>query len=420
MFLGMTEMKKGVSRPKEIPPTEFKKLSVLGSGMMGRGIAYVSARAGIPVVLKDVTKEAAESGKAYCQKLLEKDLSRGKISENKMKEVLSLIQTATEQKDLTDSDLVIEAVTEDRKIKEKVIKEAEAVAATSALISSNTSTLPITGLAEFSKKPDQFIGLHFFSPVEKMPLVEIILGKQTSDEALAKAIDYVRRIRKVPVVVQDGRGFYTSRVFASYINEGIALLREGVPPAMIENAGKIAGMPVGPLAVADEVSLDLVYHIIQQTEKDLEKKDESPAALVSKLFVDDLKRLGRKVKKGFYDYPEKGPKVLWVGLQEHFPASKKIYSVELVKRRLLYAQALEAARAYEAKIVGSPRDADVASILGWGFAPYTGGVLSFIDEVGLQKFVKECAQLEKDYGPSFHCPPLLETMAQKKQSFYPD
>ena len=284
---------------------------------------------------------------------------------------------------------------------------------------SNTSTLPITGLAGASSRPDNFIGLHFFSPVDRMPLVEIIMGKETGDGALAVAIDYVKAIRKTPIVVNDSRGFYTSRVFGTYVREGLALLADGVAPALIENAGKMAGMPVGPLAMADEVSIDLMYKIGKQTQEDM--GDDYIAVpgddLVQKL-VEDLGRLGRKTAKGFYDYPEKGDKRLWPGLADLCPPAAEQPSVEDVKMRLMYIQSIETARCMEEGVVTEKRDADVGSIMGWGFPPFRGGVLSLVDTIGIEDFVAECDRLAQAHGARFSPPKLLRDMAAKGEGFY--
>ena len=308
LFFNLTEANKGKARPKDEAESSIKKVGMLGAGMMGAGIAYVSAKAGYDVVLKDVSQEGAEKGKAYSEKLVNKAVSKKRMSDEKAQALLDRIHPTDKADDLKDCDLVIEAVFEDRDLKAKVTQEAEAVMNPKGVFASNTSTLPISGLAEASSRPTEFIGLHFFSPVDKMPLVEIILGEKTSDRALAWAVDYVKAIKKTPIVVRDGRGFYTSRVFATYVNEGLELLREGCPPPMIEHAGKAAGMPVGPLALADEVSISLLYHIVKQTEKDLGREMTHGAAVVGKKFIEELDRPGKKDGKGFYAYPDGGEK----------------------------------------------------------------------------------------------------------------
>ncbi len=402
MFLGMNEANKGASRPKDIPKTDVKKLGVLGAGLMGAGIAYVSAQAGIEVILKDVSVEQAEKGKEYSRTLVRKSIERGKLSADKAGALLSLIKPTADAADLQGCDLIIEAVFENRDLKAQVTAEAEPMLAPGGLrvFGSNTSSLPITGLAKASAHPENFIGIHFFSPVDKMMLVELIVGQQTSDYALAAAIDFTRKIRKTPIVVNDARGFYTSRCFGTYASEGMELLRDGVSPVLIEHAGKDAGMPVGPLAVTDEVAIDLVYKIAAQGIQDVALDESDTSYQVGKQFV-GIGRLGKKAKAGFYDYPADGPKVLWPGLSELFPVATQQPDVEEVKKRLLYRQAIEAVRCYEEHVIRTKLDADLGSILGWGFPTYTGGALSFVDFIGLETFVHECDRLADTYGERF-------------------
>jgi 3-hydroxyacyl-CoA dehydrogenase/enoyl-CoA hydratase/3-hydroxybutyryl-CoA epimerase len=308
--------------------------------------------------------------------------------------------------------MVIEAVFESRPVKEAAIREAEERIPEDAVLASNTSTLPITSLAAYSRRPASFVGLHFFSPVDRMPLVEIIRGKDTSPETVARAYDFVRALGKTPIVVNDGRGFYTSRVFSEYVNTGVACLKEGVAPALLENAGRMAGMPVGPLAVADEVGIDLIHRIHAETQRDLGRANGSPSAEVARLFVESLQRTGRKGGRGFYDYPANGRKHLWSGLREHFPVRAAQPPIEELKRRLLHAQGLEAARAFEEGVITSARDGDVGSILGWGFAPWTGGVFSYMDGIGAARFVRECEAL------GYAVPQLLRDMAREGRGFH--
>jgi 3-hydroxyacyl-CoA dehydrogenase/enoyl-CoA hydratase/3-hydroxybutyryl-CoA epimerase len=419
LFFGVNACNKGAARPAGIPKKIPKKIGILGAGMMGSGIAYASARAGMDVVLKDVSKEVAEKGKSYSTALLEKELSRGKLTAVVKDETLARIQATDEAKALAGCDLVIEAVIEDRGIKAKVTAETEEVISENSIFGSNTSTLPITGLAEKSKRPGNFIGVHFFSPVEKMQLVEIIMGKQTSDATLAAAIDYVQALKKTPIVVNDGRGFYTSRIFTKYVEEGMLCLHDGISPALIENAGKMAGMAVGPLCVADEVSLDLVYHVLKQTKEDLGPQAVNPHMdEMTNLFVEKLRRLGRKVGHGFYEYPKDGKKFLWPELSKHFARRPDRDDVEEVKKRLLYRQSLETIRCLEEKILRSARDADVGSIFGWGFPAYTGGTLSFVEYVGIEKFLRESQRLFETYGERFRPPALLVEKAKSGASFH--
>ncbi|MBT5897129.1 MAG: 3-hydroxyacyl-CoA dehydrogenase, partial [Rhodospirillaceae bacterium] len=419
LFFAMTEAGKGAGRPKDVPAASFTKIGVLGAGMMGAGIAYVTAMAGLDVVLLDMEQAGADKGKAHAEELLKKRGSRRRMEKDAAEATLARIHATTDFADLAGCEMVIEAVFEDRGVKADVTQKSLAVTGDDITFASNTSTLPITGLAKASSRPDNFIGLHFFSPVDRMPLVEIIMGEGTSDETLAKAIDYVKAIRKTPIVVNDSRGFYTSRVFGTYVREGLALLADGVSPALIENAGKMAGMPVGPLAMADEVSIDLMYKIGKQTREDM--GDDYVAIsgddLVQKM-VEDLGRIGKKVGKGFYDYPEKGSKRLWPGLAEHCPMASTQPDVEDVKKRLMYIQSVETARCMEEGVVTEKRDADVGSIMGWGFPPFRGGVLSLVDTIGIQDFVAECDRLAQAHGPRFSPPKLLRDMAAKGEGFY--
>ena len=419
LFFSTQAADKLVHRPKSPPPSTLTKIGVLGAGMMGAGIAHASAAAGLDVVLIDVSDAAAERGKASVAAVLDGAVKRGRLSAAERDAALARVKPTTDYLDLAGADLVIEAVTEDRRIKAEVTRMAEAVIADDAIFASNTSTLPITSLAATSKRPENFVGIHFFSPVHRMRLVEVIRGEATGDAAVARALDYVKRIRKTPIVVNDGRGFYTSRVFGTYVNEGLALLVEGVNPALIENAGRLAGMPVGPLAVADEVGIDLIHHIKEQTKRDLGADYEPlPGDDVVPLFVTALQRSGRKSGRGFYDYPADGPKRLWPELGTHFPRAPSQPDVETVKRRLLHVQGVETARCLEEKIIGDPRDADVGSVYGWGFPAFTGGTVSYIDGVGVADFVRDCDALAQRHGVRFAPPALLRDMARRGARFY--
>jgi len=420
LFVNKGAAEKGAGRPANQPAQPVQTLGMLGAGMMGAGIAYVSARAGMGVMMLDSTQEKASQGKAYSEKLLAKEVERGRMDQAKAARTLSRIEATTDYHSLLGCDLIVEAVFEDRAIKADVTRKTEAVIAETAVFASNTSTLPITGLAEASKRPAQFIGIHFFSPVEKMPLVEIIVGKETSEATLAKAIDYVMQLKKTPIVVNDSRGFYTSRVFGTFTNEGMTLLGEGVKPALIENAAKMAGLPVGPLAVLDEVTLELAYHVTAQSREALGAA-YTPASSwpVLRKMVEDLKRLGKRHGQGFYEYPADARKRLWAGLAEHFPVAAEQPSVEEVKTRLLYIQALETARCMEEGVLRTAIDGDLGSILGWGFPAWTGGTLSFIDTVGIGPFVAECERLAAAYGPRFQPSAALKARAARGEGFYP-
>jgi len=425
LFLSMQELGKGARRPANVVPFTVKKLGVLGAGMMGAGIAYVSAQAGMEVVLLDTDQANAEKGKDHAVKLVGKGVERGKLSQANADALLARIIPTTNYDDLKDADLIIEAVFENRAIKAEVTKKAEPMLKPGGVYGSNTSTLPISGLADVALKPENFIGIHFFSPVDKMQLVEIIMGQRTSQETLAKAMDYVKQIRKTPIVVNDARGFYTSRCFGTYVGEGLAMLAEGIKPALIENVGRMTGMPMPPLALSDEVSLDLAYKVREQTKKDLgEKYIAGPADLLIEKMVVELGRVGKKAGKGFYDYPaaddKDGKKKLWTGLADLAHTHKDIddVDVEELKKRFLYIQALEAARCFEEGVVTDVRDADVGAIIGWGFAPWSGGPLSLIDMVGVKTFVETCDTLAQKYGERFKPNKLLRDMAGKGDSFY--
>ncbi|MGQ0621294.1 MAG: 3-hydroxyacyl-CoA dehydrogenase NAD-binding domain-containing protein [Panacagrimonas sp.] len=421
LWFQLNGINKGKSRPAGIEKSAVKKLGVLGAGMMGAGIAYVSAKAGMTVVLLDTTQEAADKGRDYSAKLLDKEIKKGKLLPADKSAFLDRIVATTKFEDLAGCDLVIEAVFEDRAIKADVTRKTEAVTGADKVFASNTSTLPITGLAKAHSRPDNFIGLHFFSPVEKMPLVEIIVGEKTSKETLAKGFDYVQQIRKTPIVVNDSRGFYTSRVFGTYIMEGLALLSEGVHPRSIEVAGLQAGMPVGPLALHDEVSLSLSLHVLEQTRKDFAAEGkvlESRAgdAVIEKM-VKGLERPGKKAGKGFYDYPASGEKHLWPGLAEHWPLAKTQLPQQEMIERLMFVQAVDAARCFQERVVTTVADTNIGSIFGWGFAPHQGGALQYINAYGLNKFVARSEQLAAKYGARFAPPTLLLEMAKAGRTF---
>ena len=411
----------GASRPKNVKPTEVKKLGVLGSGLMGHGITYVSALSGLNLVMTDATQENADKGLSRIKVILNEEFKQGRITKGKMDEILSRITATADYDKLRNCDLIIEAVFEDRDLKGKVTIEAEKIMDSNGVFASNTSTLPITGLAEKSIRPEKFIGIHFFSPVHKMKLVEIIKGYKTNDETIAKAFDYVLKIKKIPIVVNDSRGFYTSRVFSTYPNEGLALLAEGNSPQEIESAGKKAGMPVGPLAVIDEVNIGLVAGIRNQTRKDLAAEGKTlppgPAAPVIDLMTEKLNRLGRANGRGFYEYPDNGKKYLWPELKKHFPPTKNPLSQNKMMERMLFVQVIETIRCYEENVVTSVEDANIGSIFGWGFAPLKGGTLQFVNDYGIQEFEKQAQKLAKKYGERFAPPELLIEMATNNQTF---
>jgi 3-hydroxyacyl-CoA dehydrogenase / enoyl-CoA hydratase / 3-hydroxybutyryl-CoA epimerase len=421
LFVSMQELNKGARRPANVQARPLKQIGVLGAGFMGGAIAYVSALAGLDVVLIDRDPETAAKGKAYSHKLMTDQINRGRAAAADRDDLLAHINPTADFVELKDCDLVVEAVFEDRKIKEEVISRTQNVIGEQAIFGSNTSTLPITSLAAAFKDRSRFIGIHFFSPVERMMLIEIIMGKETGDAALAMALDFVRAIRKTPIVVNDSRGFYTSRVVGTYIREGHLMLTEGVPPALIENVGRMAGMPVGPLALNDEVAVDLAWKILKATEADLGPAmvDAKQKALLEEM-VEKRARYGRKNGKGFYDYPQNGPKRLWPGLSglQSNRLNPDQIDIAVLKRRLLAVQALESARCIEEGVVTDVREADVGSILGFGFAPFTGGTISYIDGMGVKAFVAMCGDLAKLCGEHFKPSNLLLDMAKKGETFY--
>jgi 3-hydroxyacyl-CoA dehydrogenase / enoyl-CoA hydratase / 3-hydroxybutyryl-CoA epimerase len=421
LFVSMGELNKGARRPAQIPASNLRKIGIIGAGFMGAGIAYVSASAGIDVALIDRTQEAADLGKAHSHKLISNQIAKGRAKSADRDALLARITPSDDYAALKGCDLVVEAVFEDRAIKAEATHNAQAIVGPDVIFATNTSTLPIGSLSEASASPENFIGIHFFSPVDRMMLVEIIVSDKTSPRALASAMDFVRAIRKTPIVVNDCRGFYANRCVGNYLREGHLMLMEGVPAAMIENSARMAGMPVGPLALNDEVAIDLAWKILQATKKDLGEEAIDPAQeKLLEAMVIDQKRLGRKNAKGFYDYPEKGVKSLWPGLAAIGGKSldPDRISVQDLKDRFLVIQALEAARCVEEKVVTDPREADVGSILGFGFAPFTGGTLSYIDGMGAQRFVAKAHALAAKYGKRFDSCALLEQMARDGSSFY--
>ena len=421
LWTQLNSIKKGQSRPSGFERYQTKKVGILGAGMMGAGIAYVTAKAGIDVVLLDTEISAAETGKAYSAEILDKAISRKRSTEDKKQALLDRIKPTVSYDDLAECDLIIEAVFENREVKAQCTQQSEAVILESAVYASNTSTLPITGLAKASRRPKQFIGLHFFSPVDKMPLVEIIVGEQTDDETLSKAFDFVLQIGKTPIVVNDSRGFYTSRVFGTYVSEGVSMLGEGIHPSSIEVAGMKSGMPMPPLALQDEVSLSLALHVIEQQQQDMKadgKTMDMPTSHdILKTFVKEHNREGRKSGKGFYEYPEKGDKYLWSELTTLYPTTAQQPSQENLVDRLMFVQANESAKCFEENVVRSVADANIGSIFGWGYAPFHGGTLQFINAMGVDKFVTRSRELAAQYGKRFEPAKILVDMAEKGEEF---
>ena len=419
----LNDIKSGASRPKGIESTQIKKVGVLGAGMMGAGIAYATAAKGIDVVLKDISIESAEKGKRYSETILCKRVSRKQLTEEKKQEILNRIKATSRCEDLEGCDLIIEAVFEDSSLKAKVTIEAEPKLTDNGIFASNTSTIPITQLAEASSNPENYVGLHFFSPVDKMPLVEIITGEKTSAETLAKAFDYVLQINKTPIVVNDSRGFFTSRVFGTFVNEGIAMLSEGYSPATIESAAQFAGMPVGPLALIDEVSLSLFIHIRDQSKTDAQANGKVWEAHPAEAVVDEMvnihNRKGKAAGAGFYDYPSKGKKHLWSELDALFVDKEKSINADLqeLMDRFLFIQSIETIRCLEENVLTSINDANIGSIFGIGYAPWTGGAIQFTNQYGINKFVDKSNALQEKYGKRFSPPSLLLDKAAKKELF---
>ncbi|MDG4649705.1 3-hydroxyacyl-CoA dehydrogenase NAD-binding domain-containing protein [Roseibacterium sp. SDUM158017] len=418
LFVNKEALEKGANRP-DVPDQRVRKVGVMGAGMMGAGIAYVSANAGIEVVLIDQEQAAADKGKALSESLLDKGMKRGKVTAEKKDEVLGRITATTDYAALQGCDLIVEAVFEDPGIKAEVTKKVLAVVPEDCIFATNTSTMPITELAKASDKPEQFIGIHFFSPVDKMMLVEIIKGAGTGDRAVAKALDYVRQIRKTPIVVNDARFFYANRCIIPYINEGIRLVKEGVAPTLIENAAKLVGMPLGPLQLVDETSIDLGVKIARATKAAMGDAYPDDAVDEVLFWMAGEGRMGRKSNAGFYAYDEAGKRQgLWEGLGARYPVAEDQPDVTEVQHRLLFAQVLEAVRALEEGVLTDIREGDVGAILGWGFAPWSGGPFSWLDMLGTPYAAERCDALQEAHGDRFACPALLREMAAKNQTFY--
>ena len=421
-FFNMNAIKGGQSRPKDVPRYQPKKVGVLGAGMMGSGIAYAQATRGIATVLKDVSVEAAEKGKSYTTKLTQKRVDKGQMSAEKQQGILNLITPTASAADLQGCDLIIEAVFEQRELKAMVTKEAEPMLAEGGFFASNTSTLPISGLAQASAKPQKFVGIHFFSPVDKMKLVEIIRGKDTDDETIARAYDYVQALGKLPIVVNDSRGFYTSRTFGTFVMEGAAMLGEGIPAPVIENAAMQAGMPVGPLAVLDETALSLSVHVLEQTRIDFQKEGLQYVATPGETLVEQMvkqhKRPGRAAGGGFYDYPEGGKKQLWPQLKALYEKPGTEWDLQDVKDRLLYRQAVETARCLAEGVLTSVHDGNIGSIFGIGFPAWTGGALQFIYGMGIEAFEQRCAELAARFGSGFVLSDVVKAALRQHQPVY--
>jgi len=417
LFVNKGKAEKGLHRPRDLPPFKCRKMGMIGAGMMGGGIALNAAQRGIDVILIDRDQASAERGKAYAQKALQRAVEKGRQSQDKADAILARITPSTDYDLLRNADMVVEAVFEDRAVKAEVTRKLDAVLPESCVLATNTSALPITLLAQASARPERFIGLHFFSPADRMPLVEVIRGKLTSDATLAQALDFIGQLKKTPIVVNDHRGFFTSRFIGAFVDDAIGMVAEGIAPALIENCARHAGMPVGPLAITDELSIDLSKHAgdAQAREFPDSYKPGRSVPVINKLF--ELGRLGKKVGKGFYDYDETG-KCLWRDLSAHYPLREKQPDAHDLRQRILYVQAIEGARAMEDGVLLSPADGDVGSILGVGFPAYTGGPFCFIDGVGVAAFVAEADRLADLFGEQLRPPQLLRDMASRGETFY--
>ncbi len=423
-FFNMNAVKGGHSRPKDVPRYTPAKVGLLGAGMMGAGIAYAQASKGIATVLKDVSQEKAEHGKAYTAKLTQARVDKGRMTPEKQAEILARIQPTADAADLQGCDLIIEAVFENRELKAKVTQEAEGMLAPGGFFASNTSTLPITGLARASRDASKFIGIHFFSPVDKMQLVEIIKGKETDAETIARAFDYVQALGKLPIVVNDSRGFFTSRVFGTFVMEGMAMLGEGIPAAAIENAGLQCGMPVGPLAVIDETSISLSVHVMDQTQADYAAEGKTyvptPGEALARRMVTELGRAGRAAGGGFYEYPTEpgAKKTLWPQLKPLFEKADAAWTITDLKDRLLYRQAVETARCLSENVLTSVHDANIGSIFGIGFPAWTGGAMQFIYGMGVDAFEARAAELARQFGDGFALSDAVKATIRKFQPQY--
>ncbi|MFI6826281.1 3-hydroxyacyl-CoA dehydrogenase NAD-binding domain-containing protein [Kribbella sp. NPDC050241] len=419
-FFDLQAINAGASRPDGVPKYSARKIGVLGAGMMGAGIAYVCAKAGIEVVLKDVSLEAAGKGKAYSEKLLAKQVQKGRMTAGEVEVFLSRITPTADPNDLAGCDLVIEAVFESEELKQKVFAEIAGVVEPDALLCSNTSTLPITSLADGIDRPDDFLGMHFFSPVDRMPLVELIVGQKTSDRTIAKAYDVVRRIKKTPIVVNDSRGFFTSRVFGTLVMEGAAMVAEGIDPVTIERAATQMGFPAPPLAMLDEVTLTLPQKIRDAARAAGDSAgafDEHPGMAVADRLVNEFDRRGKAAGAGFYDYPADGPKTLWPGLWEHFAQRNGVPLIDL-QERMTFAMALETVKCLDEGVLRSVADANIGSIFGIGFPPLYGGALQYINGYGLPAFVERAQALASSYGTRFEPPELLVRKASAGETFH--
>ena len=417
LFVNKSKAEKGMHRPAGFAAFKCRKLGMIGAGMMGGGIALVAAQRGIEVVLIDRDQTSAERGKGYAEKVLKRLIEKGQSTQAKADAILALITPTTDYELLRDADMVVEAVFEDRSIKAEVVKRLDAVLSEQCVLATNTSALPISLLAKATQRPERFIGLHFFSPADRMPLVEVIRGKQTSDATLAQALDFIAQLKKTPIVVNDSRGFFTSRFIGAFVDDSIGMLAEGIAPALIENCARHAGMPVGPLAITDELSIELSVHAGEAQAREFPDtyKPGRSVPVLKQLF--EQGRLGKKMGKGFYDYDATG-KRLWPGLSGLYPLCAQQPDPHVLRQRILYVQAIEAARAMEEGVLLAPADGDVGAVLGVGFPAYTGGPFCFMDGIGIAAFVAGADRLADLFGEHLRVPNLLRDMAAKGETFY--
>ena len=419
MFVNKSELDKLVNRPKGIAPAKLATIGIIGAGLMGVGVAQVSGQAGLNVVMLDASAEQAAAAKQRLADSFAKLIAKGRMKQDKADAILAKIKTTGDYADLADCDLVVEAVFENVDVKQAVFKKAIAAMRPDAILASNTSTLPITDLGQVVENPGRFIGLHFFSPVDRMALVEVIVGQQTSPETLAHALDYIKLLRKTPIIVKDSRGFFTTRVIGAYITEAFSMVGQGISPAMVDNVAKMAGYPVGPIAMMDDIGMENAFKAEKEAQQALGDAWKEPAgAHVIKMLCETLDRKGRRHGKGSYDYAN-DKRIPWAGLKEIYPPMTELPSVEELKQRLMYAEALEALHCMEEGVLSDPAEGDVGSILGIGFPSYTGGVFSLVDTVGLPKFVVACDKLADKWGERFRPSAWLRERAAKGERFYP-
>ncbi len=418
MFFAMNEAKAMKRRPSDEPPYALSTIAVVGAGTMGGGIAFTAASAGLKVRLIEVDREALDRGMGMIKRIGDRQVKAGRMDEARKADVLQRIRPTLSYDDLADVDLAIEAVIEVEKIKAVVLSNLSKAIRPGAPIASNTSTLPISTLARYCDRPEEFVGLHFFGPVERMPLVEVIRGEKTEDAIVARSLDLLKAMRKTPIVVKDGLGFYTSRVVAAYTGEAMTLVAEGVDPQVIDKAATDFGMVIGPCLMNDMTGLPLLLDIFASVGSDptrpANRGNRSVEAL-EKLVA--AGRTGRRDGKGIYDYDDKGPKP-WHGIRDVFPPPANPLSQEDIKKRLMYGQAIEAGRSLEEGVVCDPGDADIGSVLGWMFPKWTGGVLSYIDTVGTARFAAECEDLAARFGERFEPPTSLKRMAETDTRYH--